>query len=389
MNIYEVVWDFPPNISGGLAVFTYQLSCRLSSLGHNITVITRKINNYESFDQNCNFKIVRMGESSRPTNITKKELNLFNDLASRYIEKNKNNIDILHLQDWSSIGLARKFKKYNFKVISTIHSISGVCYENVPEYVVSNAPYADIITTVSNSMKQKLFEMGLNNLDISTIYNGVDIDKYTLHECTKGKKILFIGRLEKIKGILELIKAMKIVVDMDKDITLTICGNGSLNNEINSLINDYNLRDNVKYLGFVSESDKIKLLNTSVGVVLPSKYEPFGLVVLETLACNKPIIITPFGGPKEIIGNHGIILKSIEPEEIANKILFLFENINNKNYGCGGRDYVKNNFNWDSTTSKFIQLFEFNSPQFVAVGNTLTFQESTYPRRELNSAYQD
>jgi len=159
MNIYEVVWDFPPNISGGLAVFTYQLSCRLASLGHNITVITRKTNNYESFDQNCNFKIVRMGESIRPTNITKNEVNVFNDLASRYIEKK--NIDILHLQDWSAIGLARKFKKYNFKVISTIHSISGVRYENVPEYIVSNAPYADIITTVSNSMKQKLFEMGL------------------------------------------------------------------------------------------------------------------------------------------------------------------------------------------------------------------------------------
>jgi len=363
MKICEVVWDFPPQIVGGLASFSYEVSLQLSSLGHDVTVVTRKTDGAEHFDRTCNFKVERVGDEIGSTKITNGGMDAFKQLAGQYVKKNRQNIDVLHLQDWSAIGLAEEFRGNNFKIMATIHSIWSGDYVEVPEHVIkeeiiSSFPYTDVFTTVSNSMRQKLTKIGVNDGRIDTVYNGINTEKYIPFGHATEKNILFFGRLEKHKGLLELLNAMKIVVDVDEDITLAICGRGNLSDKMTKLIDNHDLQKNVRYLGFLSETEKIKMINNSAGVVIPTKYEPFGLVTLEALACNKPVIVTPHGGPREIIGNHGIVLKSIDPLEIANKIIFLFENGNSKAYGTNGRDYVRNNFGWDTTVHKFISILK-------------------------------
>ncbi len=363
MKICEVVWDFPPKIVGGLASVGYEVASRLSSHGHDVTVVTRKTNGYEHFDRTCNFKVVRTGEGIESTKITKNEIDSFKQLAGQYVKKNRQNIGVLHLQDWSAIGLAKEFEEDNFKIMSTIHSIWGGDYVEVPEHaikeeIISSFPYTDVLTTVSKSMRQKLAEIGINEGRIDTVYNGINIEKYIPFGHATEKNILFFGRLEKHKGILELLDAMKIVVNVDEEITLTICGRGNLSDKITKLIDNRDLQENVRYVGFLNEIEKVKMINNAAGVVIPTKYEPFGLVTLEALACNKPIIVTPHGGSREIIGNHGIVLKSIDPLEIAKKINFLFENGNSKIYGINGRNYVRTNFSWDTTVHKFINILK-------------------------------
>lgn len=363
MKICEVVWDFPPQIVGGLAPVGYEVASRLSSYGHDVTVVTRKTDGDEQFDYTCNFKVVRVGEENGSAKITKCGIDSFKQFAGQYVKKNRQNIDVLHLQDWSAIGLSKKFGEDDFKIVASIHSIWGGDYVEVPEHtikeeIISSFLYTNVLTTVSKSMRQKLVEIGINEDRIDTVYNGINIEKYRPFGHATEKNLLFFGRLEKHKGILELLKAMKIVVDADENITLTICGRGNLSDKIIKLIDNHDLQENVRYVGFLSEIEKIKMINNAAGVVIPSKYEPFGLVTLEALACNKPVIMTPHGGPREIIGNNGIVLKSIDPSEIANKIIFLFENENSKVYGTNGRDYVRNNFSWDATIHKFINTLK-------------------------------
>ena len=289
MRIYEVVWDFPPQIVGGLASFSYEISSRLSSFGHDVTVVTRNTDIAEHFDHTCNFKVVRVGEEIGSAKVTKDGIDSFKQFAGQYINKNRQNIDVLHLQDWSAVGLAKEFGDDDFKIMSTIHSIWYGDYVEVPEHtikeeIISSSPYVDVYTTVSRSMRQKLAGIGISDNKMCTVYNGININKYMPFGCVTEKNVLFFGRLEKHKGILELLKAMKIVINTDENITLTICGRGNLSSKINTLIDNYNLQENVRYVGFVNEAEKVKMINRSAGVVIPTKYEPFGLVALEALA---------------------------------------------------------------------------------------------------------
>ncbi|PKP59290.1 glycosyltransferase family 4 protein, partial [Candidatus Atribacteria bacterium HGW-Atribacteria-1] len=173
----------------------------------------------------------------------------------------------------------------------------------------------------------------------------------------KNKKIILsVGMLEEIKGHEYLIKAMKKVIDKEKDVLCIIVGSGQLKSKLQRLINDLNLNDYVKLVG-AKQHDEIPLwMNASDLFVLPSLNESFGIVQIEAMACGKPVVATRNGGSEEIVVNEklGYLVESKNSDDLAEKILMTLDKEWNKEYIL---NYVKK-FKSDEIAKETIKIYE-------------------------------
>ena len=132
------------------------------------------------------------------------------------------------------------------------------------------------------------------------------------------KIICFAGKLTHIKGIDLILEAAK---DYEKENILTlIAGNGELFDELNSLKNKLNLK-NVYFLGNQNQETLRKIYNISDISLVPSRYEAFGLVAVEALACSTPVISSDVGGLTSIINDEvGIIIPTDNSDELLKNV---------------------------------------------------------------------
>ncbi len=148
------------------------------------------------------------------------------------------------------------------------------------------------------------------------------------HSKLKNKQLIAVGRFEPEKGFLDLIDVMKLVTKIDKEIKLTLIGDGSEKKLILDKINECGLKDNINLTGYLNSKEiEYHMLNASL-YVMTSITESFGLVLLEAMNMGLPIIsFDSASGPKELLKNdNGILIKNRDKKEMANKIIELLNN---------------------------------------------------------------
>jgi glycogen(starch) synthase len=166
-------------------------------------------------------------------------------------------------------------------------------------------------------MQEDLINQGFDPIKIKVCWNGVDTSKYNPNNVSDEerlairrkyqieddeKMLLFIGRLITVKGAIELVDAMAIV--KDPKVKLVILGRGDLEGIVNDLISQLELKDKIRTrFDFVPEEERIRHLAACDIAVFPSKYEPFGIVALEAMAMEKPVVVGASGisGFREIV----------------------------------------------------------------------------------------
>lgn len=159
------------------------------------------------------------------------------------------------------------------------------------------------------------------------IPNPVIIDNNIVSKLNN-KNIVSVGRLSPEKGFEDLIDVMKIISRKDKDITLTICGDGYLREKVEEKIKNLKLEKKVKLLGFVKGKDLENAYVNSSLYVMPSISECFGLVLLEAMHYGLPCLsFDSASGARELLGNDtGVLIKDRNKEAMANKIIELLNN---------------------------------------------------------------
>lgn len=198
---------------------------------------------------------------------------------------------------------------------------------------------------------------------IKFISNGINVEKIQKSRKIKLQgdvSILFIGHLEKRKGIDILIKAfMKILNKKHDNIHLYIIGSGRLENFYKSLVNKNGKYSNIHFLGSLSEEVKFSILNSCDFCVFPSRWENAPIVLLEAMAAGKPIISTKVGGIPEIIqeGRNGLLVYPDVPF-VANAMSLLIEDQEIR------KKLSKNNlidvkkYSWKKISPKYIELYQ-------------------------------
>ena len=157
---------------------------------------------------------------------------------------------------------------------------------------------------------------------IEIIPNGIPIDSiYNNNPSIKKYDVLFVGRLVGQKGINFLLEAVNILQKKYKKIIrVAIVGDGPLKKELIKMCEELKIKNSVEFLGFQRDVDQI--MRSSRVLVLPSRYEGFGLVLLDAMKNKLPIIATNVGGIPEIInnGHEGILVQKENPKILANSI---------------------------------------------------------------------
>ena len=160
--------------------------------------------------------------------------------------------------------------------------------------------------------------------------------------------------MTKIKGIDILLKAAKIY---ENDNTLTLlAGDGELKDELKALSKELDLK-NIYFLGNLDQDTLREIYNISDVSVLPSRFEDFGLVAVEALACGTPVIVSDVGGLPSIVNNKvGMITKKDDEKMLAN---FIIDVLNNKNYDSFYiAKYAYDNYAKDSLINNLIEVYK-------------------------------
>jgi glycosyltransferase involved in cell wall biosynthesis len=218
------------------------------------------------------------------------------------------------------------------------------------KFVLTHIPY---IIAVSSYLKRQISEA--THSKIYTIPNGIKFENsQKIKKYDFERPVLFcIGMLEYRKGFDLLVKSIPKIKEKFPNILLIIAGSGSEENNLKILTRELDLSDNVKFLGFVSEEEKNSYFSSSDIFIIPSRYEPFGIVLLEAMSWEKPIVASNVGGISEIVvnGRNGLIFESENIDELAQKVVtLLIDKDLRVQFGILGKAMAKD-FSWENIAS--------------------------------------
>jgi len=228
--------------------------------------------------------------------------------------------------------------------------------------------------------------------DYTIIPNGVDsrvfrpltpsriIEKFKLDQSKK--HILFVGRLCREKGIYYLVESFKLLSEKVKEVNLIMIGDGVEYVNLLNFIKKLNLRERILIIrDFIPTPELVEFFNFCDFLVLPSLYEPFGLVIIESLACEKPVIATSTGGIPEILNEDVGILVPVNSKCLADKMMFLLENEDVcKKMGKRGRRLIEEKYDWGVIASQTERVYEkiVEEPSIVPSGSRTSEFEEKY-----------
>lgn len=256
------------------------------------------------------------------------------------------------------------------KLICTAHNSNEGGWIRMQSYRFTHK-LADLTTNVSKEASQAFIDKkAVPNENIETIYNGINLNKFyyrsearekILNELNLDKNIyliLAVGRFNEQKDYPNLLKALEILKNKGlKKFKLMIAGDGELRMKIENLICELNLVDNVILLG--RRNDIPDLMSAADLFVLPSKYEGFGLVVAEAMACETLVVATDCGGVAEVLNNPEFLVEPTNPIEMAGKIEYTMQlaEDSKKRIILKNLNQVCDNFSLSEITKEWIKLY--------------------------------
>lgn len=277
--------------------------------------------------------------------------------------------DIVHIHMAAQASFYRKSlfikraKRVGKKVI--IHQHGGnfrEFYSELPsklqEKVKNIFVLADKLIVLSDAWL-KYYSKNICNKDkIEVIYNGVIVPDYIRSDYAQ-KNILYMSRLEKEKGIYELLEVMPAVVAKHPEVKFYIAGDGNLE-VCKAIVKERCIQNNVIFLGWVDLSEKIKYLKLCPYFVLPSYFEAMPMCLLEAMSYFAVCICTKVGSIPEIItsGKNGILTESFELMDLYNAIDKALSNEKDSSvFGENARRIIESNFDIQKSISKLTALY--------------------------------
>lgn len=183
---------------------------------------------------------------------------------------------------------------------------------------------------ISESTRDDLVARGVSSDRIRVIHPGVDSRRYSPGsglDRTAWPSFLYVGRLKRYKGIDHAIRALALARRGRRDITLDIAGTGDARKELEQLADSLGLRDAVRFLGFVTEEDKLRLLRTVWANIFPSVKEGWGITIMEAAACGTPSIASHSPGLRDSVrdGETGFLVPHGDAAALAKRMVQLAE----------------------------------------------------------------
>ncbi|MGF3521744.1 MAG: glycosyltransferase family 4 protein [Candidatus Bathyarchaeia archaeon] len=386
LNVMMLSWEFPPRVIGGISPHMYFLSKSLAKNGVKVHVVTCDFPGAPAHEVIDGVEVHRIDSYKNPspdfaTWVYLMNLNMQKEAAA-IVARLPEKIDVFHAHDWlvatASIGLKHVFRK---PLLATMHSTEvgrrdglhtntermihetegWLTYEAwrvicCSDYMVQHVKWAfglpmDKLVMVPNGVNPHVYDV-LENQDLSAFRS-----KYALPE---EKIVLYVGRLVYEKGIHVLINAVPKVLEK-VNAKFVIVGTGYMKEQLSNIVKSMGLEHKVLFTGFEEEANVLKLQKIADVSVVPSLFEPFGIVALEAMAAKSPVVVSDTGGLSEIVDHEytGMKAYSNNTESLAWAItkVLLDENLRRRIRENAYKKILEK-YDWDKIAQQTRQTYE-------------------------------
>ncbi|MFI5100467.1 MAG: glycosyltransferase family 4 protein [Actinomycetes bacterium] len=334
MRILHLSWEYPPQVYGGLGRHVHGLARAQAAAGHEVTVMTSAVDGADHDEVAAGVRVVRV--PADPPLVPPEDL-LATVLADGHAwvragrrAADEREPEILHAHDWMTCHAATALKEaMRLPLVATVHATEAGRHQGWLPTGLSRAIHttewwltyeARRVLTCSESMRDevvRLFELPVDKVDV--VPNGVDVAQWTvpparaaaarrtyLGDAATGRSgpaplLVYAGRLEWEKGVHTLLDALPRLRRRFPGARLVLAGRGTYEPELRERVRRLRLGGAVTFAGFLPEPELAALLAGSDAVVVPSLYEPFGIVALEAAAARAPLVVADTGGLREIV----------------------------------------------------------------------------------------
>jgi glycosyltransferase involved in cell wall biosynthesis len=258
-------------------------------------------------------------------------------------------------------------KRYNKPLVVTLHGEDITKYskmlflKSLSKFILKRC---DKIICVSKSLKNEIYKTNLSKKDIEIIPSGYNIERFRPLDTKKCRKILdlpenktiilFVGHLIERKGIMYLIKALKILSEKNKEFLCYIVGRGVLEKSLKLMTSQLQLKNKVIFAGQKNPDEIPIWMNACDVLVLPSLNEGLPNVLSEAMACGKPVVATNVAGTPELVTKDvGLLVKPKNVNDLAKKITLAL----NKKWDKGKLLKRAREFSVTNSVKKLIDIY--------------------------------
>ena len=386
LSVMMFTWEFPPRIIGGISPHVQNLSRSLVKNGVKVYVVTCDFPGVPQHEIVDGVEVFRTDSYKNPSpdfatwvylmnmNMQKEAAAIVNGLGGK--------VDVFHAHDWlvatAGIGLKHVFRKPFF---ATMHSTeigrrNGIhfAYERMIHETEAWLTYEawKVICCSDYMISHVRWAFGLPEDKLVMVPNGVNAEVYNrngkkdLGEFRKTfaapeeKLVLYVGRLVYEKGIHVLVNAMPKILSK-ANAKLVIVGNGYMKEQLSNLASRMGVSHKVMFTGFVDDDTLRKLQMCADVSVVPSLFEPFGIVALEAMAAGSPIVVSDTGGLSEIVEHDvsGVKVYANDQDSLAWGISKVLTDEGYANWlRTNARKRVQEKYDWDRIAQQTRNIYE-------------------------------
>ncbi len=371
MRILQTPVRFYP-FTGGVENYVYYLSRELVKSGNQVKVICANEPQIETSDMVEGIEVERLSYTGKIAN-TNLTLGLPGALSAEDYDIIHTHIPTPWSADWSAFYSNTKNKPlvvtYHNDIIGNgLASLIARVYNSIGlNYVLKSAD--KIVITQPSYLKSSSYLSKYQD-KIEVIPNGVDVDKFqpkNVPDNGNSNIIFFLSVLDefhKYKGLDYLLEALKIVKNKISNVKLIVGGEGVLLEYYQEMAASWGLKDNVEFAGFIPNEEIAEYYSQANAFVLPSissLQEGFGIVALEALACQTPVITTNIVGVAEDLEKNegGIVIPPKDTGKLADAIITILDDVEMQNeMGKRGRKLVEEKYTWKGVARSMEKLYK-------------------------------
>jgi glycosyltransferase involved in cell wall biosynthesis len=383
MRIAILSWESLHSIAvGGVGAHVTELAAALDRKGHEVHVFTRMGHGQSHYD-----RIDGVHYHRCPFQLNSDFIAEIDDMCRSFVhhvfqtEDFVGPFDVIHAHDWLAANAMIWIKQgRGRKGILTIHSSEyGRCGNNfyggrsgdIREIERAGTYCADRVIAVSQALRNEIMWMyELPDWKVSVVYNAVNLHHFDGWVAPDGVKarygigsmdpmVLFCGRMVYQKAPDLLVEAIPYILGYYPHAKFVFAGDGEMKPHVEWRTHDLGVSHATRFVGFKTGRDLIDLFKACDVVCVPSRNEPFGIVVLEAWSAAKSVVATKNGGPDEYVWHEVNGLKiHPHPESIAWGLGTLFTNFEWARWmGRNGRIAVETVFNWDTVGDQVLSVY--------------------------------